>query len=116
MDVGCGGGILTESLTYRGAFVTGIDMGDAPLNVARLHAKENHLNINYIKTTAESLSKEMPEQFDIVTCLEMLEHVQILQKWYQRAQNFVNRRSLYFSTLNRNPKSYLFAILGAEYL
>ncbi len=117
LDVGCGGGILAESLTYRGAFVTGIDMGDAPLSVAKLHAIENNLNIEYRKTTAESIAEEMPEKFDIVTCLEMLEHVPDPSKIVSACAKLCKRGGhIYFSTLNRNPKSYLFAILGAEYL
>lgn len=117
LDVGCGGGILAESLTYRGAFVTGIDMGDAPLSVAKLHAIENNLNIEYRKTSAESIAEEMPEKFDIVTCLEMLEHVPDPSKIVSACAKLCKPGGhIYFSTLNRNPKSYLFAILGAEYL
>ena len=75
IDIGCGGGILSEALAQRGATVTGIDMGDAPLGVAELHALESGLDIEYIKTTAESIAEQRPAQYDIVTCLEMLEHV-----------------------------------------
>lgn len=116
-DVGCGGGLLTEALAHRGAEVTGIDMGDAPLTVAKLHALESGLTIDYQKIPAEDFAKQRPEAFDIVTCLEMLEHVpdpaSVVNACAQMAKPGAD---LYFSTLNRNPKSYAFAILGAEYL
>jgi 2-polyprenyl-6-hydroxyphenyl methylase / 3-demethylubiquinone-9 3-methyltransferase len=117
VDVGCGGGLLTEALAHRGAKVTGIDMGDAPLTVAKLHALESGLTIDYQKIPAEDFAKQRPEAFDIVTCLEMLEHVpnpaSVVNACAQMAKPGAD---LYFSTLNRNPKSYAFAILGAEYL
>jgi 2-polyprenyl-6-hydroxyphenyl methylase/3-demethylubiquinone-9 3-methyltransferase len=117
LDVGCGGGILCEALAQRGAKVTGIDMGETPLNVARLHALESGLHINYQKITAEELAAQQPTSFDIVTCLEMLEHVpdpaQIVKACYQLVKP---NGHVYFSTINRNPKAYVFAILGAEYL
>lgn len=117
LDVGCGGGILSESLAQRGANVTGIDMGEAPLSVARLHSLESGVKINYRKITAEALAEEQPEQYDIVTCLEMLEHVpdpsQVIAACAQLAKP---GGDVYFSTINRNPKSYAFAIIGAEYV
>lgn len=117
LDVGCGGGILSESMAQRGAHVTGIDMGEAPLNVAKLHALESGVNIEYRRITVEQLAAEMPEQFDVVTCLEMLEHVPDPAAIITACQRLVKPGGLvFFSTLNRNPKSYLFAIIGAEYL
>lgn len=125
LDVGCGGGILCESLAQRGAQVTGIDMGEAPLTVAKLHQQESQLAsasskpslINYQRTTAEALAAQQPESFDIVTCLEMLEHVPDPSQVIQACAKLVKPGGhLYFSTINRNPKSYLFAIVGAEYV
>ena len=117
LDVGCGGGILTESLTQRGAIVTGIDMGEAPLAVARLHSLETGLSIDYKKCTAESLVAEETGQFDIITCLEMLEHVPDPASVILACSKLVKPGGhLYFSTINRNIKSYLFAVIGAEYI
>ena len=117
LDVGCGGGILAESLTQRGAIVTGIDMGEAPLAVARLHSLETGLSIDYKKCTAESLVAEETGQFDIVTCLEMLEHVPDPASVILACSKLVKPGGhLYFSTINRNIKSYLFAVIGAEYI
>ena len=117
VDVGCGGGILTEAMVKTGATVTGIDMGEAGLNVARLHAMESALNIDYQQITAEAFSKTHTAQFDIVTCLEMLEHVPEPQKVIEACYNMVKPGgAVYFSTLNRNPKSFLMAIIGAEYI
>ncbi len=117
LDVGCGGGILCESLAQRGADVTGIDMGEAPLSVAKLHQLESNLSINYQRITAEELAEQQPESFDIVTCLEMLEHVPDPGKVIQACANLVKPGGdVYFSTINRNPKSYAFAIIGAEYI
>ena len=117
LDIGCGGGILTESLTQRGAIVTGIDMGEAPLAVARLHSLETGLSIDYKKCTAESLVAEETEQFDIITCLEMLEHVPDPASVILACSKLVKPGGhLYFSTINRNIKSYLFAVIGAEYI
>lgn len=117
LDVGCGGGILCEALAQRGAIMTGIDMGEAPLNVAKIHQMESNLSINYQRITAEELAEQKPESFDIVTCLEMLEHVPDPSQVIQACSNLVKPGGhVYFSTINRNPKSYAFAILGAEYI
>ncbi|SEG71350.1 bifunctional 2-polyprenyl-6-hydroxyphenol methylase/3-demethylubiquinol 3-O-methyltransferase UbiG [Marinobacterium lutimaris] len=115
LDVGCGGGILSESMAKRGADVTGIDMGEAPLKVAKLHGLESGVQVRYRQITVEELAAEEPESFDVVTCMEMLEHVpdpgSIIAACARLAKPGAK---LFFSTLNRNPKSYLFAILGAE--
>lgn len=117
LDVGCGGGILSESMAQRGADVSGIDMGEAPLSVAKLHQLESGLNINYRRITAEELADQEPEQYDVVTCLEMLEHVPQPAKVIAACARLVKPGGqVFFSTINRNPKAYLFAILGAEYL
>jgi 2-polyprenyl-6-hydroxyphenyl methylase/3-demethylubiquinone-9 3-methyltransferase len=117
LDVGCGGGILSESLAQRGATVTGIDMGEAPLSVARLHSLESGVTINYRKITAEALAEEQPASYDIVTCLEMLEHVPDPSQVIAACAHLVKPGGdIYFSTINRNPKAYAFAIIGAEYL
>lgn len=117
IDVGCGGGILAEAMAQRGATVTGIDMGDAPLAVARIHQQESGLEVDYRQTTAEALAEEQAEQFDIVCCLEMLEHVpdpaSVIAACAAMCKPGGN---LYFSTINRNPKAWLFAIVGAEYV
>jgi 2-polyprenyl-6-hydroxyphenyl methylase/3-demethylubiquinone-9 3-methyltransferase len=117
LDVGCGGGILSESMAARGAAVTGIDMGEAPLNVARLHALENSVDIDYRKTTAEDLAMKVPGHWDIVTCMELLEHVPDPASVVEACSKLVKPGGyVYFSTINRNPKSFLLAIVGAEYV
>jgi 2-polyprenyl-6-hydroxyphenyl methylase / 3-demethylubiquinone-9 3-methyltransferase len=117
IDVGCGGGILTEALAQRGAEVIGIDMGDAPLNVGRLHALESGVNVVYEKITAEEKAQQRPGEFDVVTCMEMLEHVPDPSSVVSACATLLKPGgSVYFSTINRNLKSYAFAILGAEYL
>jgi 2-polyprenyl-6-hydroxyphenyl methylase/3-demethylubiquinone-9 3-methyltransferase len=117
LDVGCGGGILTEALAYRGADVTGIDMGEAPLAVAKLHSLEAGVEVNYRQCTAEQLAEEEPGSYDIVTCLEMLEHVPDPSSVISACAKLAKPGGdLFFSTLNRNPKSYLFAVIGAEYV
>jgi 2-polyprenyl-6-hydroxyphenyl methylase/3-demethylubiquinone-9 3-methyltransferase len=117
LDVGCGGGILSESMAHRGAEVTGIDMGEAPLNVARLHALESGVDVIYEQITAEEKATQMPGAFDIVTCMEMLEHVPDPASIIKACADLAKENGdLYFSTINRNPKSYAFAILGAEYI
>ncbi len=117
VDIGCGGGILSESMAANGADVTGIDMGETPLSVAKLHLLESGVNVNYRKTTAEQLASEMPGQFDVVTCMEMLEHVPDPASIIRACARLVKPNGhVFFSTINRNPKSYLFAIIGAEYL
>jgi len=117
LDVGCGGGILAEALAHHGAAVTAIDKAEASLSVARLHLLESQLNISYLDSTAEEFAQAEPEQFDVVTCLEMLEHVPDPSSVVAACQRLVKPGGfVFFSTINRNPKSYLFAIIGAEYL
>lgn len=117
IDVGCGGGLLTEAMAVRGAQVTGIDMGKAPLSVARLHRHESGLEIDYRQATAEQTASEFPGHFDVVTCLEMLEHVPDPAATIQALATLVTADGYVFmSTINRNPKAWLFAVIGAEYL
>jgi 2-polyprenyl-6-hydroxyphenyl methylase/3-demethylubiquinone-9 3-methyltransferase len=117
LDVGCGGGILSESMALRGANVTGIDMGSAPLSVAKLHLYESALKVDYQCTSVEQLAAEHPASFDVVTCMEMLEHVPDPASVVTACHHLVKPGGhIFFSTINRNPKSYLFAIIGAEYL
>jgi 2-polyprenyl-6-hydroxyphenyl methylase/3-demethylubiquinone-9 3-methyltransferase len=117
IDVGCGGGLLTEAMAMRGAQVTGIDMGKAPLSVARLHLHESGLTVEYRKATAEQMADELPGRFDVVTCMEMLEHVPDPAATIQAlAQLVTEQGNVFLSTINRNPKAYLFAVIGAEYL
>lgn len=117
LDVGCGGGILSEGLAQRGADVTGIDMGEAPLKVARLHSLESGVTVTYRQITAEELAEQEPGQFDIVTCLEMLEHVPDPSSVIRACAKLCKPGGhVYFSTINRNPKSYAMAVVGAEYI
>jgi 2-polyprenyl-6-hydroxyphenyl methylase/3-demethylubiquinone-9 3-methyltransferase len=117
IDVGCGGGLLSEGMATRGAQVTGIDMGKAPLSVAQLHRHESGLEIDYQQATAEQMAAAHAGQFDIVTCLEMLEHVPNPAAAIQACAQLVRDDGyVFFSTINRNPKAWLFAVIGAEYL
>ncbi len=117
LDVGCGGGILAESMANRGADVVGIDLADAALSVARLHALETGAELEYLSVSAEAYAEQHPESFDVVTCLEVLEHVPSPGSTIAACAKLVKPGgSLYFSTINRNPKSWLFAIVGAEYV
>lgn len=117
LDVGCGGGILAEGMAAQGAQVLGIDMAGAALEVARLHSLETGVELEYRQVTVESLAAEQPGQFDLVTCLEMLEHVPDPASVIRACATLVKPGGhVVFSTLNRNPRSYLFAIVGAEYL
>jgi 2-polyprenyl-6-hydroxyphenyl methylase/3-demethylubiquinone-9 3-methyltransferase len=117
LDVGCGGGILAESMAGRGARVTGIDMGEAPLRVAELHGLESGIEVTYRRVPVEILAAEQPGAFDVVTCMEMLEHVPDPASVVRACATLVRPGGrVFFSTINRNPKSYLFAIIGAEYL
>ncbi len=117
LDVGCGGGILTEALVMAGAKVTGIDMSPSPLEVAKLHLLESGLEADYKQQTVEDTAQQQPEYYDVITCMEMLEHVPNPQSIIQACANLLKPNGLLFlSTLNRNPKSYLLAIVGAEYL
>ena len=117
LDIGCGGGILAESMAQKGAIVKGIDLGKAPLSVARLHSSENNLDIDYEMISAEDIAAREPASYDLVTCLEMLEHVPEPQSIVQACAQLVKPDgNVFFSTINRNPKSYLFAIIGAEYV
>jgi len=117
LDVGCGGGILSEGLAKLGGQVTGIDMGEAPLSVAKLHLLESNLTVDYQQITAEQHAEARPEYYDIITCMEMLEHVPDPGSVIQACSQLVKPGGhVFFSTLNRNLKSYAFAIIGAEYL
>ncbi len=117
LDVGCGGGILAESMAQRGALVTGIDLADKPLGVARLHLLESGLSVDYQLISAEDMALAHPARFDVVTCMEMLEHVpDPLSTIISCAQLVKPQGHVFFSTLNRNPRAYLMAVLGAEYL
>ena len=117
LDIGCGGGLLTEAMAKMQATVTGIDMSEEALNVAKLHQQESGLQIEYLLTPAEKIAQERPAQFDIVTCMEMLEHVPDPTAIIQACAQLVKPGGqVFISTLNRNPKSYLFAIIGAEYV
>ena len=117
LDIGCGGGILTESLAAAGAIVTGIDMAEKPLSVARLHQHETGANIDYRRSTAEEMAAQHAGEFDVVTCLEMLEHVPSPSSVVAAMAELVRPGGHVFcSSINRNPKSFLFAIVGAEYV
>ena len=117
VDIGCGGGILAESMAQRGATVTGIDMGEAPLAVARLHQRESGTDVTYLQSTAEELAATEAGNFDIVCCLEMLEHVPDPGSVISACAALAKKGgSLYFSTINRNPKAFVFAIVGAEHI
>lgn len=117
IDVGCGGGILAEYLARQGADVTGIDMAEQSLEVAKLHSLETGVKVDYQLTTAEQKAQDAAQQFDIVTCLEMLEHVPDPESVVNACAKMVKPNGhVFFSTLNRNIKSYLMAILGAEYV
>jgi 2-polyprenyl-6-hydroxyphenyl methylase/3-demethylubiquinone-9 3-methyltransferase len=118
LDVGCGGGILAEAMAGRATAVTGIDLASRPLGVARLHALETGTaNVEYREIAAEALAAESPAGFDLVTCMEMLEHVPDPASVVQACSALVKPGGwVFFSTINRNPKSFLFAIVGAEYV
>jgi len=117
LDVGCGGGILSESMAGLKANVTGIDLSDKALQVAKLHLLESGKQVNYRKIAVEAMAAEQPGQFDVVTCMEMLEHVPDPASVIAACAKLVKPDGwVFFSTLNRNPKSYLFAVLGAEYV
>ena len=117
VDVGCGGGILAESISQSGADTTGIDLSEKALKVAELHALEVGANLTYRSISAEDLADEQAEQYDVVTCMEMLEHVPDPASVVRACAKLCKPGgTLFFSTLNRNPKSYLFAIIGAEYI
>lgn len=117
IDVGCGGGLLSEGMAARGAQVTGIDLSEKPLGVARLHLFESGLKVDYQLISAEAMAEAHPGEFDAVTCLEMLEHVPDPASIVTACSRLVKPGGhVFFSTLNRNPKSYLFAVVGAEYI
>jgi 2-polyprenyl-6-hydroxyphenyl methylase/3-demethylubiquinone-9 3-methyltransferase len=117
LDIGCGGGILAESMARRGATVTAIDMAAAPLAVAQLHLRESGLEVEYLKSTAEDHAAARPAGYDVVTCLEMLEHVPDPSQVVAACRSLVKPGGqVFFSTINRNPKAWVMAIFGAEYV
>jgi 2-polyprenyl-6-hydroxyphenyl methylase/3-demethylubiquinone-9 3-methyltransferase len=117
LDVGCGGGILAEAMAQRGARVTGIDLSEKGLKVAELHLLESKLDVTYRKAMAEEFAAENPGAFDVVTCMELLEHLPQPESMVAACARLVRPGGqVFFSTINRNPKSYLFAVIGAEYV
>ena len=117
LDIGCGGGILTESMARKGADVTGIDLSEKALKVADLHSLESGVQVRYELIAAEALAAREPAGYDVITCMEMLEHVPDPAAIVQACATLVKPGGhVFFSTLNRNPKSYLFAVIGAEYV
>ncbi|MGP3593207.1 bifunctional 2-polyprenyl-6-hydroxyphenol methylase/3-demethylubiquinol 3-O-methyltransferase UbiG [Vagococcus sp. WN89Y] len=117
LDVGCGGGILAESMAREGASVTGLDMGFEPLQVARLHALESGVAVEYVQQTVEEHAQAHPQQYDVVTCMEMLEHVPDPQSVVRACAQLVKPGGhVFFSTINRNGKAWLMAVVGAEYV
>jgi len=117
LDVGCGGGILAEGMALAGGEVSGIDLAEKALTVAKLHSLESGVQVNYESITAEALAERQPASFDVVTCMEMLEHVPDPASIVQACADLTKPGGwLFFSTINRNPKSFLFAIIGAEYI
>jgi 2-polyprenyl-6-hydroxyphenyl methylase/3-demethylubiquinone-9 3-methyltransferase len=117
LDVGCGGGILAEAMAQRGARVTGIDLAEKPLRVAQLHLLESGAEVRYERASAEEFAAAHPEGFDVVTCMEMLEHVPDPASAVAACARLLRPGGrAFFSTINRNPKSYLFAVIGAEYV
>jgi len=117
LDVGCGGGILSESMSKLGAQVVGIDLGEKALKVAQLHSLESGVRVDYRLVAVERLAEESPESFDVVTCMEMLEHVPDPAAIVAACSRLVKPGgTVFYSTINRNPKAYLFAVIGAEYV
>jgi 2-polyprenyl-6-hydroxyphenyl methylase/3-demethylubiquinone-9 3-methyltransferase len=117
LDVGCGGGILSESMSAKGAEVVGIDLGEKALKVAQLHQLESGATVDYRLVSVESLAREMPQSFDVVTCMEMLEHVPDPAAIVKACGELLKPGgTAFFSTINRNPKAYLLAVIGAEYV
>ena len=117
LDVGCGGGILSESMYFKEADVTGIDLGEKALNVAKLHQYESGSKVDYRLVSVEQLASEQPASFDVVTCMEMLEHVPDPEAIVKACARLVKPGgAVFFSTINRSPKAYLFAVIGAEYV
>ncbi|MGB9149106.1 MAG: bifunctional 2-polyprenyl-6-hydroxyphenol methylase/3-demethylubiquinol 3-O-methyltransferase UbiG [Burkholderiales bacterium] len=117
VDIGCGGGILSESMAARGALVTGIDLAEKPLKVAKLHLLDSGQQVDYQLISAEDLAQQKPHQFDVVTCMEMLEHVPDPASTVKACAQLVKPGGqVFFSTINRNAKAYLFAVIGAEYV
>lgn len=117
LDVGCGGGILAESMARRGAKVTGIDLGEGPLSVASLHALDSQVEVDYQQIAVEALAEREAGQYDVVTCMEMLEHVPAPELVIRACAQLVKPGgNVFFSTINRNPKAFMLAVIGAEYL
>ncbi len=117
VDVGCGGGILAESMAVKGAIVTGIDLAKKSLKVAQLHSLESGVQVNYRCVAVETLAEEVPESYDVVTCMEMLEHVPDPESVVRSCARLVKPGGwVFFSTLNRNARAYLLAVVGAEYV
>lgn len=117
IDIGCGGGLVAEGMAQLGATVTGIDLGEAPLAVARIHAQQNNVEVEYLCIAAEEIAEQRAGQYDAVTCLEMLEHVPDPASIIRACAKLVKPGGqIFFSTINRNPKAFMLAIVGAEYI